>query len=198
MSEEIHLKVKNYTPSSVFLPMAYTSNNNGGSLESWLWEAACSIRGEIEAPKYKDFIIPLVFLKRLDDVFEDELLIISDSREISLAMVNSDHKLVRFYIPERARWSNLLEHKENLGEYLTSAMRDLARENPKLQGVVDLNDYNEATGGSRTISDASLKKLLEILNRKRLGLRDIDADLLGNAYEYLLGKFSEKAIIFTI
>ena len=167
------------------------NNFDNSNLESWLWEAACSIRGEIEAPKYKDFIIPLVFLKRLDDVFEDELQIISESREISLAMVNSDHKLVRFYIPERARWSNLLEQKENLGEYLTSAMRDLARENPKLQGVVDLNDYNEATGGSRTISDASLKKLLDILNRKRLGLMDIDADLLGNAYEYLLGKFSE-------
>ena len=167
------------------------SNNNGGSLESWLWEAACSIRGEIEAPKYKDFIIPLVFIKRLNDVFEDELLNISKSRDISLTMVNADHKLVRFYIPERTRWNNILGQRENLGEYLTSAMRDLARENPRLQGVVDLNDYNEATGGSRTISDASLKNLLDILNKKRLGLRDIDADLLGNAYEYLIGKFSE-------
>ena len=161
------------------------------SLESWLWEAACSIRGEIEAPKYKDFIIPLIFLKRLNDVFEDELMIISDSRDIALAMVNADHKLVRFYIPERSRWANIIGEKESLGEYLTSAMRDLARENPRLQGVVDQNDYNEATGGSRTISDASLKKLLEILSSKRLGLKDVDADVLGNAYEYLIGKFSE-------
>ncbi len=168
------------------------NNQNGAvSLESWLWEAACSIRGEIEAPKYKDFIIPLIFLKRLNDVFEDELMIISDSRDIALAMVNSDHKLVRFYIPERSRWNNITGQKESLGEYLTSAMRDLARENPRLQGVVDQNDYNEATGGSRTISDASLKKLLEILSSKRLGLKDIDADILGNAYEYLIGKFSE-------
>ena len=171
--------------------MAYNDKGGSNSLESYLWEAACSIRGEIEAPKYKDFIIPLVFLKRLNDVFEDELMNISDSRDIALAMVNSDHKLVRFYIPERARWKNLLEQKESVGEYLTSAMRDLARENPKLQGVVDLNDYNEATGGTRTISDASLKKLFDILNRKRLGLKDIDADVLGNAYEYLIGKFSE-------
>ena len=168
------------------------NNQNGAvSLESWLWEAACSIRGEIEAPKYKDFIIPLIFLKRLNDVFEDELMIISDSRDIALAMVNSDHKLVRFYIPERSRWNNITGQRESLGEYLTSAMRDLARENPRLQGVVDQNDYNEATGGSRTISDASLKKLLEILSSKRLGLKDIDADILGNAYEYLIGKFSE-------
>ena len=45
-----------------------------GTLESWLWEAACKIRGEIDAPKYKDFILPLIFLKRLSDVFEDEIL----------------------------------------------------------------------------------------------------------------------------
>ena len=167
------------------------NNHNCQNLESWLWEAACSIRGEIEAPKYKDFIIPLIFLKRLNDVFEDELTNISSIRDIALAMVNADHKLVRFYIPERSRWNNITGQKESLGEYLTSAMRDLARENPKLQGVVDQNDYNQATGGSRTISDASLKKLLEILSCKRLGLKDIDADVLGNAYEYLIGKFSE-------
>ncbi len=161
------------------------------SLESWLWEAACSIRGEIEAPKYKDFIIPLIFLKRLNDVFEDELSHLSNGKEISIAMANADHKLVRFYIPENARWKKLIEQKQSLGEYLTTAMRDLARENPKLQGVVDLQDFNEATGGMRTISDASLRKLLEILNTKRLGLKDIDADILGNAYEYLIGKFSE-------
>lgn len=161
------------------------------SLESWLWEAACSIRGEIEAPKYKDFIIPLIFLKRLNDVFEDELMEISDSRDISLAMVNADHKLVRFYIPDKARWKNIMEQKENLGEYLTTAMRDLARENPKLQGVVDLQDFNEATGGVRTISDTSLRGLLNILDKRRLGLKDVDADILGNAYEYLIGKFSE-------
>lgn len=171
--------------------MTSSVNGNSKSLESWLWEAACSIRGEIEAPKYKDFIIPLVFLKRLNDVFEDELLQISGSREISLAMVNADHKLVRFYIPKKTQWNNIIEQKESLGEYLTTGMRDLARENPKLQGVVDLQDFNEATGGMRTISDASLRKLLEILNGKRLGLKDVDADLLGNAYEYLIGKFSE-------
>lgn len=173
--------------------MTYNRNGESKSLESWLWEAAGSIRGEIEAPKYKDFIIPLVFLKRLNDVFEDELMQISDSRDISITMVNADHKLVRFYIPERARWKNLIEQKQSLGEYLTTAMRDLARENPRLQGVVDLQDFNEATGGTRTISDASLRKLLEILNNKRIGLKDIDADLLGNAYEYLIGKFSEGA-----
>ena len=72
------------------------NSHNSQNLESWLWEAACSIRGEIEAPKYKDFIIPLIFLKRLNDVFEDELTNISSSGDIALAMVNADHKLVTF------------------------------------------------------------------------------------------------------
>ena len=77
------------------------------SLESWLWDAACSIRGEIEAPKYKDFIIPLIFLKRLNDVFEDELLNVSPNREKALIKVETDHRLVRFYIPEKATYIRL-------------------------------------------------------------------------------------------
>ncbi len=167
------------------------THEENSSIESWLWEAASSIRGEIDAPKYKDFIIPLIFLKRLNDVFNDELYQISDSIDIAQAMVNSDNKLVRFYIPEKARWETIMEQKESLGEYLTTAMRDLARYNPTLQGVVDLQDFNESTGGSRTISDSSLRKLLDILDKKKLGLKDIDGDLLGDAYEYLIGKFSE-------
>ena len=154
------------------MPKLNANNGNGHSLETWLWDAACSIRGEIEASKYKDFIIPLIFLKRLDDVFEDELLKISESREISLAMVKEDHKLVRFYIPEEARWNRIMDQQNSLGEYITSAMRRLSRENPKLEGVVDIIDFNESTGGQRTISDNSLRKLLEILNQKRLGLNE--------------------------
>ncbi len=50
-----------------------------GTLESWLWEAACKIRGEIDAPKYKDYILPLIFLKRLSDVFEDEVNKLAES-----------------------------------------------------------------------------------------------------------------------
>lgn len=49
------------------------NNDNGKSLESWIWDAACSIRGAQDAPKYKDFILPLIFVKRLCDVFDDEI-----------------------------------------------------------------------------------------------------------------------------
>lgn len=165
--------------------------SNGGSLESWLWEAACSIRGEIAAPKYKDFILPLIFLKRLSDVFEDQLNNLNKDKKIANELINADHSLVNFFIPRKALWDNLVNQTTGLGEYITDIMRLLARENPKLEGVVDAIDFNQSTSGQRAISDASLHKLIEILSKKRLGLKDVDTDLLGRAYEYLLRKFAE-------
>ena len=78
------------------------NNANDKSLESWIWDAACSIRGAQEAPKFKDFILPLIFTKRLCDVFDDELNRIAEevgSRAKAFKLVEKDHKLVRFYLP---------------------------------------------------------------------------------------------------
>src|SRR5690606_29124990 len=72
------------------------------SLETWIWDAACSIRGAKDAPKYKDYILPLIFTKRLCDVFDDELDRIAaevGSREKAFRLVKTDRKLVRFYLP---------------------------------------------------------------------------------------------------
>src|SRR3954463_13764312 len=72
------------------------------SLEAWIWDAACSIRGAKDAPKYKDFILPLIFAKRLCDVFDDELNRIAGnvgSRKKAFALVKHDKKLVRYYLP---------------------------------------------------------------------------------------------------
>jgi len=76
------------------------------ALESWLWEAACIIRGPVDAPKFKDYILPLIFLKRLSDVFEDEIQRMEadfGSRQKALQLADADHKLVRFFVPEKAR-----------------------------------------------------------------------------------------------
>jgi len=101
------------------------------TLESWLWEAACKIRGEIDAPKYKDYILPLIFLKRISDVFEDEVAAFGEkvgNYETAQMLVEQDHNLVRFYIPPEARWENIIKQSQNLGEYLTDAVRAVARE----------------------------------------------------------------------
>lgn len=164
------------------------------TLESWLWEAACKIRGEVDAPKYKDYILPLIFLKRLSDVFDDELLKLSEDfggKESAEQFLFEDHALVRFYIPEKVRWKNIALQTTNLGEYLTDAVRLIARENPKLKGVIDIKDFNETAGGQRVVSDEKLRFLIDIFGRYRLGLQDVEPDILGRAYEYLLRKFAE-------
>ena len=164
------------------------------TLENWLWEAACKIRGEIDAPKYKDYILPLIFLKRLSDVFEDEILKLSESygaTGLVEQLLAEDHSLVRFYLPVEARWQSIAKQTTRVGEYLTDAVRSVARENPKLQGVIDIVDFNATAAGQRIISDDRLKLLIDVLGRYRLGLRDVEPDILGRAYEYLLRKFAE-------
>src|SRR6266496_280557 len=103
------------------------------SLEAWLWDAACAIRGAQDAPKYKDYILPLVFAKRLCDVFDDEVSRVAEkvkSRKRALELIERDHKLVRFYLPLRAKdiekvptWDvvRLIVAKENesIGQQLT-------------------------------------------------------------------------------
>lgn len=164
------------------------------SLETWLWDAACTIRGPIDAPKFKDYILPLIFLKRLSDVFEDELRHLAEdfgSEQKALKIVEKDHKLVRFFIPLTARWPEIARRTTGLGEYLTDAVRAVARENPRLAGVIDVTDFNATTSGQRVLDDERLTALVGILNQHRLGMNDVDPDLFGQAYEYLLRKFAE-------
>ncbi len=173
------------------------------TLETWLWDSACAVRGPLDAPKFKDYILPLVFLKRLSDVYEDELERLAQefgSRDMAAALVEQELRqgifsdkvgLVRFYIPDVARWSNIRRQTAGLGQYLTDAVRAVARENPRLQGVIDLVDFNATAAGQRMVPDEYLARLVEILSRHRLGLQDVEPDILGRAYEYLLRKFAE-------
>jgi type I restriction enzyme M protein len=173
-------------------------NQNRGlavsSLESWLWEAACVIRGPVDAPKFKDYILPLIFLKRLSDVFDDEVARLAKEfghEKRALALVQQDHKLVRFFLPPKARWAKIALKTTGLGEFLTDAVRAIARENPGLGGVIDVTDFNATQAGQRILDDDRLKALVQKLGEYRLGLDDVEPDILGRAYEYLIRKFAE-------
>ncbi len=165
------------------------------TLEQWLWEAACAIRGPVDAPRFKDYILPLIFLKRLSDVFDDEVEHLKqDLGPQDPLPVEQDHKLVRFYIPPEARWEGIRNHPPaGLGQYLTDAVRAVARENPRLRGVIDMVDFNATAAGQRIIPDEYLAQLVQVLSRHRLGLDDVEPDILGRAYEYLLRKFAEDS-----
>ncbi len=165
------------------------------TLSNWLWEAACVIRGPVDAPKYKDYILPLIFLKRLSDMYEDEIDRLGrelGSRQRAQQLVADDHGLVHFYVPEEARWPALRRVTTGLGEALTDAMRAVGRHNAdKLQGVLEAIDFNATTAGQRILDDDRLADLVQVLSRYRLGLEDVEPDILGRAYEYLLRKFAE-------
>ena len=178
------------------------------SMEQMLWDAACSIRGEKDAPKFKDYILPLIFIKRLSDVFDDEVKRLAETygdSETSISILEADHSLVRFYLPPECRWPVVSRREQfkwprdkapkTLGEQLTTTVRAIAKANTeKLSGVIDIVDYNAAPHGEREISDQALSGVIETLSdpRYRLGLRDVEPDFLGRAYEYLLRKFAES------
>ena len=176
------------------------------SLESWIWDAACSIRGAKDAAKYKDFILPLIFTKRLCDVFDDELNRIAQevgSRAKAFKLVKHDKKLVRFYLPlqpedaEQSVWSVIRIPPKSAakpvgeGERVTTHMREIADANPLLKGIVDRVDFNATTHGQRDLDDDRLSNLIEAISAKRLGLADVEADIIGRSYEYLIRKFAE-------
>ena len=178
---------------------------NISTLETWLWDAACVIRGATDAPKFKDFILPLIFYKRLSDVFDDEFAKQIEEfgdEEVAREMIDADHQdalksgrnpIVRFYIPQEYRWEALRNHPadSHLGEFVTEAMREVVRLNPRLSGVLDVQDFNEQQSGQRTLDDDRLVSLIEVISQHRLGLQDTEPDILGRAYEYLLRKFAE-------
>jgi type I restriction enzyme M protein len=181
-------------------------NSMGGtdkSLESWIWDAACSIRGAKDAPKYKDYILPLIFAKRLCDVFDDELnRIVKEvgSRAKAFKLVKHDKKLVRFYLslkpdnPDEPVWSIIRKLSVKIGETLTTYLRAIADENPALKGIIDRVDFNATTHGQRDIADDRLSDLIERISEKRLGLADVEPDIIGRSYEYLIRKFAEGSV----
>lgn len=163
-------------------------------LSNWLWDAASQIRGPVEASKYKDYILPLIFIKRLSDVFNDEMEKLVEEygdREITEEIVAEDHEYVRVYIPPEYRWEKLKQKSTGIGEFLTDMVRALARENNRLEGVINTVDFNATTSGQRIISDGALKNLVDVLSKHRLGLNDVEPDIIGRAYEYLIRKFVE-------
>ena len=111
--------------------------------------------------------------------------------KIAEDIAQKDHSVLRFYLPPDSRWGSIAKQTANIGEYLTNAVRLVAKENPKLQGVIDIVDFNATAAGQRIITDDRLKALIDILGKYRLGLKDVAPDIIGMAYEYLLRKFAE-------
>jgi type I restriction enzyme M protein len=159
--------------SALSLPPADNEQLDISTLETWLWDAACTIRGATDAPKFKDFILPLVFYKRLSDVFDDEFaehVTEFGDEEIAREVIEADHAdalktgrkpIVRFYIPHEYRWEALRNHPADghMGEFVTEAMRAVARLNPDLQGVLDVKDFGSCVASVLVVVSSPYDRL---------------------------------------
>jgi type I restriction enzyme M protein len=182
------------------IPRQHGSRYSDKSLESWIWDAACSIRGAKDAPKYKDYILPLIFTKRLCDVFDDELNRIAaevGSRKKAFQLVKADKKLVRFYLPAgagRSRAARLVRHPQALRQDRRAGVTTHMRHRP---GQPAAAGHHRPRGLQRhhprpaRPDDDRLSNLIEAISTKRLGLDDVEADIIGKSYEYLIRKFAE-------
>jgi type I restriction enzyme M protein len=156
-------------------------------LESHLWRAADNLRGSIDASDYKHYIFGLLFYKRLCDVWEEEFE--DRMAKYDDADIAADPEEHRFHIPEGHFWKDVRKHTTNIGEHLNAAFHAIEDANHRLRGVFQDVDFNN----KERFPDAVLEKLLQHFETHRLRKVDVEPDVLGQAYEYLIAQFADDA-----
>ncbi len=167
-----------------------TENTTSQELFSHLFEACNILRGPINQDEYKSYVTPILFFKRLSDVYDEETqraLDESDGDE-EYAAFPENHS---FVIPEGCHWKDVREVSENVGTAIVNAMYGIERANPdRLSGV--FSSFDDANWTDKTkLSDERLKDLVEHMSKIRVGNNDYAADVMGDAYEYLIKKFAD-------
>ena len=158
-------------------------------LEKYLWGAATALRGTIDAGDYKQYIFPLLFYKRICDVYDEEYetALAESDGDIEYAAFAEHH---RFQIPEGAHWEDVRAVTTNVGMTLQNAMRAIEKANPEtLTGI-----FGDASWTNKNrLSDATLLNLIEHYSQHKLNMQNVEDDKLGNAYEYLIKDFADDS-----
>jgi type I restriction enzyme M protein len=162
---------------------------NQQELEKYLWGAATSLRGTIDAGDYKQHIFPLLFFKRISDVYDEEFeqALAESDDDLEFAAFEENH---RFQIPKGSHWNDVREVTVNVGTALQEAMRAIEKANPDtLYGI-----FGDASWTNKErLSDETLLNLIEHFSKHKLNLTNVPDDQLGNAYEYLIKQFADDS-----
>jgi type I restriction enzyme M protein len=156
-------------------------------IESWLWDAANILRGPVDASDFKAYVFPLLFLKRISDVYDEERLIALDESggDEEYASLPEQH---RFQIPETCHWDDLKARTTNVGQAIQRSMREIEKANPNtLYGIFgDVQWSNKDRLPDRLLID-----LVDHFSGMNLSNASVPNDMLGDAYEYLIKKFAD-------
>ena len=159
-------------------------------LYNFLYEACNILRGPVSQDAFKEYITPLLYFKRISDVYDEETKValeLSDGDE-EFAALPEQH---RFVIPEGCHWDDVRQRTSDIGSAIIGAMRQIELANPMtLYGVLSV--FSTANWSNKNVfSDEKLRDLIEHMSKRRLGNGDYAADLMGDAYEMLLKKFAD-------
>ncbi len=159
-------------------------------LFSHLFEACNILRGPINQDEYKSYVTPILFFKRLSDVYDEETqaALEESGGDEEYASFPENH---RFVIPEGCHWKNVREASTNVGVAIVNAMNGIERANPDtLSGV--FSSFDDANWTDKTkLSDERLKDLIEHMSKLKVGNNNYSADVMGDSYEFLIKKFAD-------
>ena len=158
-------------------------------LESYIWGAATYLRGFIDAGDYKQYIFPLLFYKRICDVYDEEYedALAESDGDLEYAAFDENH---RFKVPAEAHWNQVRQVTVNVGQAISKALNEIQKVNAQqLQGIFGDADWTN----KERLSDAMLCQLIEHFSSKNLNIKNVPNDELGNAYEFLIKKFADDS-----
>ncbi len=167
-------------------------------LKSFLWGAATRLRGQIDAAGYKEYIFPLLFFKRISDVYDEQFEgFVAEGGE-EYAGMQVEELAIR--IPDGAHWRDVREVTENVGQRLVEAFIAIEQANPGeeadgrvIGGLDGIFGPKDGWTNKNKMPDHIITSLIEDFSRYNLGLSSCPADEMGQAYEYLVGKFADDA-----